>query len=173
MIELLPRLVEACPSVRLVWVGDDIGGRRPQLMAQVRALGVAERVKIAGQVAQHELYSLLAEAHLYASVASFEAFGISTIEAMASGTVPVVTSVGIHPEAVESGVSGLLLDGGDLDADAAALAQALRLHPDTLAAMGEAAREAAHRYAWHKVVQQYLDVYTQATERAAILGATA
>jgi glycosyltransferase involved in cell wall biosynthesis len=117
-----------------------------------------------GQVPPAELQALLARAHLFVSAASYEAFGISTIEAMSSATLPVVTPVGVHPEVVREGETGFLLDPGDDGRAVETLRRALALEPTALARIGAAARAAARRFAWETVVHEYLDVYAAAVE---------
>jgi alpha-1,3-mannosyltransferase len=165
LITLLARLSESAPAAHLVWVGDDANGQAPALMARARELGVAERVELAGQLSEPALHSLLARANLFVSTADYEAFGVSTIEAMASGTVPVVTPVGIHPQIVSDGLAGFLLPA-DEEAAAAVIRHALQLSPAALERSGAAARAAARRYSWEQAVDEYVRVYQSAVSGA-------
>ncbi len=159
LIALLPILAADFPQVHLVWVGEDPQRRTVHLRALAQQLGVAERVRFTGGVPQAELLTLLAQAHLFVSAASFEAFGVSTIEAMGSGTVPVVTPVGVHPEVIREGQTGFICRP-ELQGMGAGLRHALSLEADQLHQMGERARQAARRFAWEQVVKAYLDVYS-------------
>jgi alpha-1,3-mannosyltransferase len=165
LIDLLPALAAEVPHVRLVWVGADQEQRRDSLLERARRLGVAERVHFAGQVSDTEMHDLLARAHLFVSASSYEAFGITTIEAMGSGTVPVVTPVGVHPEVVREGQNGFLWQPEDPAAAVAHLKHALCLDLTEVQQMGQAAQQVARRYAWESVVQSYLNVYQQVYER--------
>jgi alpha-1,3-mannosyltransferase len=165
LIDLLPALAAEVPHVRLVWVGADQEQRRAELLERAQRLGVAERVHFTGQVSDAELYDLLARAHLFVSASSYEAFGITTIEAMGSGTVPVVTPVGVHPEVVHDGQNGFLWRLEDHAQAIARLRHALRLDLAEVQQMGQAARQVAQRYAWESVVQSYLTLYQQVSER--------
>lgn len=162
LIMLLARLSETVPEAQLVWIGDDANRQVPSLMVLAQRFGVAARVKFIGQVTDMDLYQLLAQANLFVSTSQYEAFGISTIEAMASGTVPVVTSVGIHSEVIRMGHTGFFISGHDCDADIAVLLQALNLAPEELSRMESAVRSIAQQYAWNQVVQHYVRIYDSA-----------
>ena len=115
-------------------------------------------MKFTGRVEVTELENLLCRANLFVSGSSYEGYGLSTIEAMSSGTVPVVTRVGIHPQLILNGTSGFLVDS-----DPASLANGLRLAldvgPSALARMGERARQTSEQCTWRHAVQAYLDIY--------------
>lgn len=88
---------------------------------------------------------------------ALEHFGMTTVEAMASGAVPVVIGRGGQPEVVEDGVSGYLWQTVDeLVATTARLTQDIRL----LERVRVAAREASRRYGrdtFGERLLQYLD----------------
>lgn len=165
LIDLLPRLVADMPRARLVWIGIDQQGNIPALLARAEQLGVRQRVEFVGLIEQEEMLRWLARAHLFVSASAYEAFGISTIEAMSSATVPVVTPVGIHPDVVQDGENGFLYTfEGDQAAEC--LRHALTLEGPRLEQMGQRARAAAARYAWDTVVEDYLAIYRQVVRGA-------
>jgi glycosyltransferase involved in cell wall biosynthesis len=75
-----------------------------------------------------------------------EPFGIAVAEALAAGAIPVISPVGAHPEIIESGRTGFLVEGDPRDARihrrAAEIVRMLALSPDVSAAMRRAARSA-------------------------------
>lgn len=52
-----------------------------------------------------------------------EPFGISLIESMKAGCIPLASKVGAYPELIENGVNGFLLDEGTPDSSSAAAAE--------------------------------------------------
>lgn len=161
LIDMLPALAAHVPAVRLVWIGIDQERQTPALLQRAQRLGVAERVRLVGQVSNAELYDWLAQAHLFVSASSYEAFGVATIEAMGSSTVPVVTPVGVHPEVVHEGQTGFLLPLTDRDQAVEKLRHALQLDARQMRSIGDNARQVARRYSWDSVVQSYLALYHQ------------
>jgi phosphatidyl-myo-inositol alpha-mannosyltransferase len=87
-----------------------------------------------------------------------ESFGIVLAEAMAVGLPVVCSDIGGYRDVVRDGSEGLLVPPRDPEALATALAGLLD-NPARRAAMGEAARGAAARYAWPVVAAEVADVY--------------
>jgi alpha-1,3-mannosyltransferase len=158
LIHAVAEVRKTHPHVQLIWAGPDEEGRIGHLRELAVRAGAGDAVKFTGLVEASELERLLARANLFVSSSEYEGYGLSTIEAMSSGTVPVVTRVGIHPQLISNGKTGFLVDG-----DAASLANGLRLALDleanTLASMGEQAREVSAQCTWSRAVKPYLDIY--------------
>ncbi len=107
-----------------------IGGAGPladTLQAQVRSLGLEQRVLLAGRLSDAELEALLRRASVFClpSVERSEAFGVVLLEAMARRVPCVATRIEGSGTAWvnEDGVSGLNVAPGDAAALAAALAR--------------------------------------------------
>jgi alpha-1,3-mannosyltransferase len=166
LLQVLALLPPELRCARLAWIGDDPEGLLPALREQARSLGVADRVTWAGQVDLPSMVDHLARTHLFVSPSRYEAFGISTIEAMSSGSVPFVSPVGIHPNVVVDGGNGFLVDFDRPALAARRLQGALALPSPELLAMGERAREEVERFAWEVVVRDFIDVYEEAYEMA-------
>jgi alpha-1,3-mannosyltransferase len=144
------------PAIRLVWIGP--GSEQQRLNELAASLGVSDRVNILGPISAKERDSWLSRAHIYVSAASYEAFGVSTIEALASGAVPVVSSVGIHPEVVQTGINGWLWSG-DNRSLTEILGLALRTNMARLEEMGVLSRNQAQRFSWDSIAKEYIDLY--------------
>src|SRR5580658_4904594 len=108
--------------------------------ADVRRLGLEERVIVREQVSDIEDYLQAADIGLFTS--DLESFCLSILEAMCFACPSVATAVGGIPEVVESGESGLLVPFGAADALARAVESLIR-DPGRRAEMGQAARKRA------------------------------
>ena len=104
-------------------VGD--GPLRHDLEAQARGLGIAHAVEFAGY--QEDVVSAYAAMDVFVLPSRDEGFGLVFLEAMAVGVPVVGTRVIGSEDAVEDGVTGLLVPY----ADAPALARAVR-RPSTM-----------------------------------------
>jgi glycosyltransferase involved in cell wall biosynthesis len=116
-----------------------------------------------GEVPQADLFALYVAADVVV-VPSVWAEPLSRVllEAMRLGRPVVATRVGGTPEAVEDGVTGLLVEKEDPDALAKAVAELL-LDPARRARMGAAARERAARFFdEERLVEALLAVYREA-----------
>lgn len=159
LLELLADLAREMPEIHLIWIGHDPQQRIPELMNYAQQHGIASRVQFVGQIPEDQVCELLAQANLFVSAASYEAFGLSTIEAMSSGTIAVVTPVGIHPEVIRDGQTGFMIQLDDKAQALACIRHALSLDQEQQVQMGEQARQAAMQFSWDTVVDSYLDIY--------------
>jgi alpha-1,3-mannosyltransferase len=158
LISFLPILAKDFPKVHLIWVGNDPEKRIPQLLAYAQQLGVESRVNFVGQIPDQKVQDLLSQAHLFVSTAEYEGFGLSTIEAMSSATVPVVTPVGVHPEVVREGKTGFIY-GFEEQQALECFRYVLSLDENQINQIGNNARETAKQYSWSRVVNSYLAIY--------------
>jgi alpha-1,3-mannosyltransferase len=79
---------------------------------------------------------------------------------MSAATVVLVTAVGAHPDVIENGVSGLLMDQKATGL-AAHIARALSMPAEQLQQIGETARAATKRFSWSRIVPQYEQLYRE------------
>ena len=158
VVRVFAKVQAQVPSV-LVMVGD--GPDRGAAEEEARTLGVAADVRFLGKI--DTVAPLLAAADLYVFPSESESFGLSALEALASGVPVVGARVGGVPEVVNDGVTGALLPRGDVAGMAEA---ALRfLEPARwLVASTAAASDARARFATADVVAQYERVYVEALE---------
>ena len=131
--------------------------------ADVRRLGLADRVIVREKVHAIEDYLQIADIGLYTSDA--ESFCLSILEAMCFGCPSVSTCVGGIPELVEDNESGVLVPAGD----AAALAKALEalIEDETWRhTLGRAAQaRARERFSAEVIVPRYEALYRRLTPR--------
>jgi glycosyltransferase involved in cell wall biosynthesis len=127
-----------------------------EVLAEVQALGLEERVRFIGYVEDSDLPHLYRAARAFAFPSIYEGFGIPPLEAMACG-VPVVTSnASSLPEVV--GDAGLQVDPFDVDALAHALDTAL--HDDGWRAQAiTRGLTRAKQFTWHGAAEQLMAVY--------------
>jgi phosphatidyl-myo-inositol dimannoside synthase len=170
MLEAIRRLVADVPDVEWVVVGD--GPLRPELEARAAELGVEGNVRFAGRVDDGTRDRLLAGAHVFAMPsrlppggAGGEGFGIAYTEASARGLPCVGGRVAGALDAVEDGVTGILVDPTAPDELASAL-RTLLTDRELAARMGAAGRERARGYGWEVIAARVGDVIDEAIERA-------
>ena len=145
---------------RLVLVGD--GPDRDAAEREVDKLGIASRTRFLGKV--EDVAEVLRWADLYLLPSQSESFGLSALEAMATGVPVVGNRVGGLPEVVQHGVNGFLGEVGDVDGLAAG-ALDLLVDKDRWRQASAAARARAADFATDRVVPQYEALYAAVVDR--------
>lgn len=129
------------PRAQLVLAGD--GPLRPELQELARTLQVSDNVSFPGFVPQEQLHDLLYKSHIFLHPSQLgvdgnqEGIPNSMLEAMASGLPVFATNHGGIPEAINNGLTGVLVDERDHTALAAELIQAAQ-QPDRLSQLARA-----------------------------------
>lgn len=116
-------------------------------------------MQVIGTVPHDQMREHVRNAAVYLATTK-ETFGIGTLEALAAGVPVLGYAFGGTADLVEHGVTGYLVRPGDLDGLWTGLLHILE-HRD---AMSTAAREAASRYTWDRVMRQYADLYRRVAE---------
>lgn len=121
LIDAVPALAARFPGLAVVLVGD--GPLRGALAEQAAALGVAGNVWLPGH--RDDARSLLAAADVFVLPSRHEGMPLVALEAMEAGLPVVATRVIGSSEAVDDGVTGMLVRPADPAALGAALARLL------------------------------------------------
>jgi glycosyltransferase involved in cell wall biosynthesis len=144
---------------------DHVWGARRYTDFVIEALGDAvDATEFTGGVTHDATGALIESATVLAMPSVWdEPFGMPVIEAMARGRPVVATRGGAFPEVVDDGVTGRLVDKGDVDRLADALVELLS---DRVAAqrMGEGGhRRARQRFSWDRYVEDWDELYSTLT----------
>lgn len=135
------KLRSAVPRAVLLVVGD--GPLRAECEAVAARCGITDSVRFAGQ--RVDVPALLAAMDLAVVPSTREGFGYTAVEASAAGVPVVAFRVGGLPEVVADGVSGILVEPGDLDAVVEAMTRVLT-DARLAARLGEGGRRMAGRF---------------------------
>jgi glycosyltransferase involved in cell wall biosynthesis len=140
MLEAVPALRERFPGLRVLIVGDEVGGsgERSRLESLAQELGVADAVTFLGFRA--DAFDVMAGFDVAAQASDFEGAPLSILEFMEAGKPVVATRVGGVPDLIREGETGLLVEPRDPSGLAAAIGGLLG-DPERAAAMGRAGQE--------------------------------
>jgi glycosyltransferase involved in cell wall biosynthesis len=157
VIAALPAIRQACPSARLMIIGEGLPGYCEQLIRQSRELQLEDAVQFLGRVENDRVADLLTHAHV--GVATFQpldlrryAFPLKVLEYMAAG-LPAIGTADTETEDIlvkhDCGVA--------VDFSAAAFAKAAihMLHdPLRYRCLADNARRSAEYYRWNNLMEQ-------------------
>jgi phosphatidylinositol alpha-1,6-mannosyltransferase len=167
VVRAMAGLTCQAPRLQYVIVG---GGDSSHVRAVAADRGVADRVHIVPFVAEADMGALYALCDVYVMVSrtdpgthEVEGFGIVYLEAAAAGKPSVAGSHGGCGDAVEHGVSGIVVDPTDVASVREAMGRLL-LDPDLARTMGAAgARVVAPRYSRRASIDRFVRLFTRRT----------
>jgi len=142
-VEAMIRLLPQYPAWSAVVLGRATGEHAEfltDLQARAAAAGLSQRIRFPGEVGIDAIAAEYRKLGLFVAPQRWEGFGLTPLEAMASGVAVVATRTGAFPELVVDGVTGRLVPPDDLDALTAGI-EAFLADPsraDTAGAAGRA-----------------------------------
>ncbi|MEO7997829.1 MAG: N-acetyl-alpha-D-glucosaminyl L-malate synthase BshA [Gemmatimonadaceae bacterium] len=154
IVQIFARVQKEMPAL-LVMVGD--GPDRGDAEAEARELGISEHVLFLGKI--DPIAPLLAGADLFLLPSGSESFGLSALEALASGVPVVGSNVGGVPSVVRNGETGFLFEVGDVDGMGKAAISLLKDDVCWKKFSTAAAADARKRFSQDNVVAQYEALY--------------
>lgn len=163
-LQAMAILLRGHPTVRMSIAGS--GPERERLEALAQALGIAGQVCFTGRLDSHQMAALYRESTLSLNTALVDNMPNSVLESLASGLPVVSTNVGGVPYLVRHEETALLVNAGDAEGMAAALArllddEALRQR------LVQNGREYVRGFAWSQVRDRWFAVYQNACESGA------
>ncbi len=162
LLQTWKEVVAVRPEAFLICCGEDDKGRLARLREMVCRMGLAQSVLLLES--RRSLDSFYRGLDLYAHASRSEGLSNAILEAMSYGLPVVATAVGGTHEAIEDGVSGMLVrpDASALAAGILAMADS----PETRDAMGRAARRRVReRFTIGRMLAGYERMYLAAVEK--------
>lgn len=159
IIKLLPDLLVDFPNLKYIIAGD--GSEQDKLLKLVDDLGLKKVVKFIGRIdnnnqSKRAYYQL---ADLFVSVSSIaEGFGISYLEAQASGLPVVASKIGGSFEAVLDHQTGLLVDPNDLGQIKEAIFELLNNKSKRISYGQVGKRRAQEEFDWIKQINKIKEI---------------
>ena len=139
---------------------------KDELDRQIRAAGLEDRIVFLGDLTDAEIKAWYRRVVLCVAPSRSEGFGLTPLEAMASGAAAVTSREGCWPQIIVPGTNGEIVDTGDAGALAEAV-ERLIADPNALLELGRRAREyAVQHHSIEVEVDRIHEVYD------AVLGAT-
>ncbi len=156
VIDIFNTIQKEIPS-KLMMIGE--GPARDNAERLCAQLGIQDRVVFLGN--SNEINKILCFSDLFLLPSETESFGLSALEAMASG-VPVISSnTGGLPEVNIDGVSGYLSPVGDVESMSKNALHILKDN-DTLKGFKASSKSVASKFDIHPIVSSYESVYEKA-----------
>jgi len=114
VLRALPRVLQSVPCARYLIIGD--GDLRPHLERLATQLGIGDRVVFLGHQSEADLKDYYRKSDVFVMPSRQEGFGIVFLEAMGFGKPVIAAASGGAPDIVVDGLTGFLIEYGDVNA---------------------------------------------------------
>lgn len=144
-VEAMIPVLQARPDATAIIMGRATGKHlafQQDLQARIAAASLTERLRFLPEVPAYETARWYGALDLFIAPQRWEGFGLTPLEAMASGVPVIATDVGAFPDLVAEGATGHIIAPG-APAPIAEAALGLLNDPDRLQAYAHAARDRA------------------------------
>jgi alpha-1,3-mannosyltransferase len=169
LLSVFKHLVALDPAWRLIIAGREADQKASELVDMARQFDIAEAVRFVFEPSDAELRNLMRESSFFASLSSYEGFGLAAVEAMSAGLVPILSGIPAFTRLVSAaGASASTIR----PAPAAAAAAIAGLPVGDAELQGEWRRRVmavAARYDWQEVASRYGMVYESAISKGAVI----
>jgi glycosyltransferase involved in cell wall biosynthesis len=160
LVDALPGVLAAHPDASVVVAGDGID--REPLAARARSRGVSDALHLIG--ATDGPMPVLSAADVFVSASWAESFPYNVLEAMAAEVPVVATDVGGTREAIEHGVTGLLVPARDPEALSGAIAELLSDRERAMQLAAEARARQQREFTVDRMIDCTLEVYAECAD---------
>lgn len=161
LIGAAPTIVRRFPNARFLVVGD--GPLASQLAMEAESGGVGDSFIFTGTVRDTE--NIYPACDVFAQLADREGFGLTMVEALASGTAVVAARSAPVPEIVEHGRNGIIFEAGDVEALETHIS-ALFSAPDLRAKLGQKAmQDVRQKFDIAVTARKYRALYSELLQR--------
>lgn len=153
LIDALAVVRKSIDDAQLIIVGD--GPLREKLQQQVALLGLRNAVHFVGFIADEELPAFYAACDLFATASTVEGFGLTLLEAMASGKPIVAFRASSVPEVV--GTAGILVSPTKINELSGAI-QELLTNEHLRSSLSEIAARRASSFSWENSARRIIEL---------------
>lgn len=144
----------------LTIVGQDFRNLQKGLEKKAKDLGIANRVSFKGEVSDKELSKLYSESEFFVSASSYEGFGITALEAMVAGLVPVLNKIPSFERFVDEG-RGITADFSQKEEAAEKMLKALGLPDGEKRGMRAKGNVFCREFSWKKKGKEFQSLYRE------------
>jgi alpha-1,3-mannosyltransferase len=157
LIKTVYFLKEAIPDVKLYVVGEDWGGILGDLKKMAVEMALEENIFFIGGVRdRRRLLDYYSRSQIFVSASQYEGFGISVLEAMASGMVVAVNDIAAFKNFIKNGENGFILDYSNPKEAAGTLAHIINTDKTNIRIE---ARKTSRNYDWRKLIGEIEKIY--------------
>lgn len=155
------RILKRYSNAEFVIAGE--GGEKEKLIKFAEKLGVADKVKFVGKVAEEEKVQLFQKAWIFVNPSLMEGWGITTIEANACGTPAVASDVPGLRDSIKSPHTGILVPYKKYDGFTRTITKLIHDEKLRKKMSGESIKWASN-FSWEKSANEFYSALNKSIE---------
>lgn len=164
MVSAFAELLTSYPGARLLIAGSGESDVEGAVAARIATTGVGERLSLLGH--RTDVADLMRASDGFLLSSAWEGLPMVLLEAAATELPIVATRVGGNEDAVDDGITGILVRSGDPAALADGMRMVMAKDEDARHAMGLAGRElVTHRFDLDAMIDVWVALYTELLNR--------
>ncbi|UCC91434.1 MAG: glycosyltransferase family 4 protein [Candidatus Aenigmatarchaeota archaeon] len=156
LIDVVKFLAKKEPKTKLYIIGGDREGLKGSLESQVVSKGVKRNIEFLGEAEDEKMLKYIKKSTLFLSASRYESFGISAVEAMASGLIVILNDIEAFRHLVTDGENGYLADYSRPESVARII---LKLNKLELSGISENANKRAQEFRTENIVKKIEKLY--------------
>lgn len=140
---------------KLFIIGEDWEHIRGELEKLSKQLGIEKQVVFCGRLSEKDLLEKMEKCLFFASASEYEGFGISAIEAMAAGLIPILNNIPSFNSFVENEKNGFIIDFSNIENAQKKINEICKAKNIELKKISEKARKKAMEFAWKNKINEF------------------
>jgi glycosyltransferase involved in cell wall biosynthesis len=160
LIRAIPIVMKEEPETKFLIAGD--GSEKENLKREAENLNLNAFVQFLGRVPHKDMPKLLTQGDIYVSTSPYDGTSVSLLEALASGTFPVVTDIPANREWIVNGDNGFLVPKENETFLAAKIVEAIRNRRLLMKAFEKNRIIVNQRAHWRENVRKIKELYRNA-----------
>lgn len=158
LIKMLYFLKRKIPDVKLYIIGRDWQGIKMELENLIEHLGLKGNVFFIEKVNEKEKISYLSRCQIFVSASYYEGFGITIVEAMASGIPVVANNIQAFRNLITNNENGFLIN---YSKPKEASEKIYKIMETNLKKISKRAKMTAMKYDWVNIIKRIEEIYSK------------
>ncbi|MDD5148091.1 MAG: glycosyltransferase family 4 protein [Candidatus ainarchaeum sp.] len=142
-------------------VGPDFDNLVESMKKKAEEAGIGKNVFFHGEVPEKRLVELMQSAEFFVSASEYEGFGLTALEAMAAGCIPVLNNIDSFRNFVKNAENGFIAEFEKNNEAAERISGVMRLAPGRRKEIAQKAAKTAEEFSWKKKALEYEKVYLE------------
>lgn len=146
---------------RLQVIGNDYDGLKPNLLEKIETASVTNQISIKSGLADEEVEEELLSSHFIVSASAYEGFGMTIIEGMSAGLIPIVSDIPSFRRIVTESGNGYINEFTSANGQNECK-KFIKSSLDNFERESFEVREFSKRYSWQSVERSFYEEYRKA-----------